>query len=186
MHILFTAITGLAGLTCFAAFSWAVKKHFRQTGAMPPGMKLTSGLSLLGFAWFAWHLTAGVSQAWPLVLALFAASYGVFSWAIRATRRTPPTLAFDTDQPSFLLRHGPYQYVRHPFYLAYLLFWCATALAAQSLLAWAAPVIMATLYFEAATREERKFAESELSNAYAAYRAQAGMFLPRPSTLLAG
>ncbi len=178
-------ITGLAGLACFAAFSWAVKKHFRQTGAMPPGMKLTSGLSLLGLAWFAWHLTTGVSQAWPLALALFAASYSVFSWAVRATRHTPPTLAFDTDQPSFLLRHGPYQYVRHPFYLAYLLFWTATALAAQTVLAWAAPVIMAALYFVAATREERKFAESDLSSAYAAYRAQAGMFLPRPSALFA-
>ncbi len=186
MHILFTAITGLAGLTCFATFSWAVKKHFRQTGAMPLGMKLTSGLSFLGFVWFAWHLTAGVSQAWPLVLALFAASYGVFTWAIRATRRTPPTLAFDTDQPSFLLHHGPYQYVRHPFYLAYLLFWFATALAAQTALAWAAPAIMAALYFDAATREERKFAMSELGSAYAAYRAKAGMFLPRPSAFLAG
>ena len=40
--------------------------------------------------------------------------------------------------------------------------------------------------FDAATREERKFAMSELSAAYAAYRAQAGMFLPRPSALIAG
>jgi protein-S-isoprenylcysteine O-methyltransferase Ste14 len=45
---------------------------------------------------------------------------------------------------------------------------------------------MAALYFDAATREERKFAMSELGSAYAAYRAQAGMFLPRPSSFLAG
>lgn len=186
MHAIIIAVVGLFGFTCFAAFSWGVKGHFRSTGAMPPGMKLTSTLSLAGFAWFLWHLTAGVTDAWPMTLALFVGSLCVFSWAIQSTRRTPPTLAFDTDQPSFLLHHGPYRFVRHPFYLAYLMFWIGTAAMAQSLLAWAAPVVMAALYFHAATREEQKFAMSELGAAYAAYRAQAGMFLPRPSTLLAG
>ena len=186
MHSIVTVITGLAGLICFAAFSWGVKRHFRSTGEMPLGMKLTSGISMAGFAWFVWHLTSGASEAWPLVLALFAGSLAVFIWAIQATRRTPPTLAFDTDAPSFLLHHGPYRFVRHPFYLAYLMFWTGTAAAAHGLLPWAAPALMAALYFNAASREERKFAMSELGNAYAAYRMQAGMFLPRAATLLAG
>ncbi len=186
MHNMIIAITCLFGCTCFAAFSWGIKGHFRSTGSMPPGMKLTSALSFAGFLWFLWHLTAGVSEAWPLALALFAGSLGVFTWAIRATRRTPPTLAFDTDQPSFLLNHGPYRFVRHPFYLAYLMFWIATAAVAHGLLAWLAPAVMAGLYFHAATREEQKFAMSELNAAYMAYRARAGMFLPRPGALLAG
>jgi protein-S-isoprenylcysteine O-methyltransferase Ste14 len=186
MHTMMTILTGLSGAACFGAFSWGVKGHFRQTGAMPLGMKVTSGLSMVGFAWFLWHLTAGAGAAWPVALGLFAGALMVFAWAIWATRQTPPTLAFDTDQPSFLLRHGPYQYVRHPFYLAYLMFWIGTAVAVQSVLAWAAPLIFVALYFDAATREERKFATSELANAYAAYRAKAGMFLPRAATLLAG
>jgi protein-S-isoprenylcysteine O-methyltransferase Ste14 len=179
MHNLVTETTGILGLICFAAFSWGVKGHFRQTGAMPAGMKLTSALSLLGFAWFLYHLTAGAAAGWPVALILFAGALAVFTWAIKATRKTPPTLAFDTDQPSFLLHQGPYRYVRHPFYLAYIMFWIATALAAHTLLAWAAPAIMTSLYIHAATREERKFAMSELSAAYATYRTQAGMFLPR-------
>lgn len=186
MHTMITVVTGLAGFVCFAAFSWGVKGHFRSTGAMPLGMRVTSAISLGGFVWFLWHLRAGASGNWPVALALFAGGLGVFAWAIQATRRTPPTLAFDTDQPSFLLHHGPYQYVRHPFYLAYLMFWIGTAAAAQTQLAWAAPALMAALYFNAATREERKFATSELAGAYAAYRAKAGMFLPRASALLAG
>jgi protein-S-isoprenylcysteine O-methyltransferase Ste14 len=186
MHDIIITIVGIFGFACFAAFSWGVKGHFRSTGAMPPGMKLTSALSMAGFAWFLWHLTAGVSYAWPVTLALFSGALCIFFWAILATRHTPPTLAFDTDQPSFLLHHGPYRFVRHPFYLAYLMFWVGTAAAAQTLLAWAAPVIMTALYFHAATREEQKFATSDLSAAYAAYRSQAGMFLPRPSALLGG
>lgn len=186
MNILIAATTGIVGLTCFGAFSWGVKAHFRQTGAMPLGMQITSALSLAGFAWFLAHLCHGVTLAWPLTLALFAASLAMFFWAVRTTRRTPPTLAFDTDQPSFLLHQGPYRFVRHPFYLAYLLFWTGTAAVCPHLYAWAAPAIMGALYFHAATREERKFAMSELSAAYAAYRAQAGMFFPRATTLLAG
>ena len=186
MQTIITLLTGMLGVCCFTAFSWGVKGHFRKTGAMPAGMKLTSALSLLGFAWFLFHLTGGVSQAWPLVVVVFAGSLALFTWAVRATRHTPPTLAFDTDAPSFLLHHGPYRFVRHPFYLAYVMFWVGTALAAPTLLAWAAPLVMTSLYFHAASREERKFARSELSAAYSAYRAQAGMFLPRPSALLAG
>lgn len=186
MHLFELIISGTLGIICFSAFSWGVKNHFRSTGAMPPGMKLTSALSLAGFAWFILHLTQGVSAAWPLTLVLFAGSLAIFFWAIAATKRTPPTLAFDTDSPSFLLNYGPYRFVRHPFYLAYLLFWMGTAAIAHGLLAWAAPAIMAGLYFHAATREEQKFARCELSAAYAAYRAQAGMFWPRPLTLLAG
>jgi protein-S-isoprenylcysteine O-methyltransferase Ste14 len=45
---------------------------------------------------------------------------------------------------------------------------------------------MTALYIEAASREERKFAKSDLAEAYKAYRARAGMFWPRPQALLAG
>jgi protein-S-isoprenylcysteine O-methyltransferase Ste14 len=186
MHNLIIATVALAGCTCFGAFSWGIRGHFRSTGAMPRGMQLTSLLSFAGFLWFLWHLTAGVGAAWPVALVLFAGALAVFGWAVRSTRNTPPTLAFDNDKPSFLLHEGPYRFVRHPFYLAYLMFWVATAAVAHGLLAWAMPTLMAALYFHAATREEQKFALSELNAAYAAYRARAGMFLPRPAALLAG
>jgi protein-S-isoprenylcysteine O-methyltransferase Ste14 len=179
MHILPTITTGLDGLFCFSAFCWGVKGHFRQTGAMPPGMKLTSALSAAGFAWFVWQLAHGAAATWPLTLALFTGSLAVFVWAIAASRQTPPTLAFDTDQPSFIIHRGAYRYVRHPFYLSYILFWIGTALASHGISGWAVPAVMTALYFHAATREERKFAVSELREAYAAYRRQAGMFLPR-------
>jgi protein-S-isoprenylcysteine O-methyltransferase Ste14 len=110
----------------------------------------------------------------------------VFAAAIIASRSTPPTLAYDSDSPNFLLNHGPYRYVRHPFYLAYVLFWFGTAIAVHSLAGWLAPAIMTALYLDAATREERKFANSELAAAYAAYRTRAGLFWPRPRGIIAG
>ncbi|MBU6449732.1 MAG: DUF1295 domain-containing protein [Rhodospirillales bacterium] len=186
MHFFSTLITGFGATLCFAAFSWGVSKHFRSTGAMPLGMKLTSLLSLALFAFFVWHIAQGASGLWLVSLGLFAGSLAVFAAAVAASRHTPPTLAFDTDAPDFLLQHGPYRYVRHPFYLAYILFWLGTAVAVQGFFGWVAPILMTALYIEAATREERKFANSDLADAYNAYRARAGMFWPRPWARLAG
>jgi protein-S-isoprenylcysteine O-methyltransferase Ste14 len=179
VHI-FSAVLLVAGCVCFAAFSWGVKSHFRQTGRIPAGTVLISALTVSGFLWFAWRLLAGgPAVTWPLALALFVGSITLFAWTVSATRKTPPTLAFDTDEPAFLLKHGPYRYVRHPFYAAYLLFWTATALASPGLLPWLAPLVMFGVYWNAAWREERKFACSNLASDYQRYRSKAGMFIPR-------
>lgn len=186
MHLALTILTALDATVCFAAFAWGVKAHFRSTGDMPAGMKLTSGLSTVLFLAFLWHMHTGASDLWFLALILFTASLATFAAAIIASRATPPTLAYDTDSPMFLLNHGPYRYVRHPFYLSYVLFWFGTAIAVHSVTGWVAPAIMTVLYLDAATREERKFANSELAVAYAAYRRRAGLFWPRPRGIIAG
>lgn len=170
----------IPGLICFAAFSWGVKGHFRQTGRIPLGTYVISALTLSGVAWFAWRVATGAASGlWEIALGLFACSLALFAWTIKSSRKTPPTLAFDNDEPTFLLHHGPYQFVRHPFYLSYLMFWSATAIASPGLLPWAAPAVMLGVYWHAASREEQKFARSSLATAYNAYRAKAGMFLPR-------
>jgi protein-S-isoprenylcysteine O-methyltransferase Ste14 len=182
MHNIVSASSTLfiLGFACFAAFSWGVKAHFRSTGAMPKGMKLISSLSLGGFLWFGWRLATGPSgETWEVSMILFAAALALFAWTVRSTRQTPPTLAFDSDEPSFLLHQGPYQYVRHPFYLSYLLFWTGTALASPGLSPWLAPTVMLLVYWHAASREELKFARSNLANSYEIYRIKAGMFLPK-------
>ena len=187
MHIILSpafAVFAL-GLVCFAAFSWGVKGHFRRTGPVPAGTMLISLLTVGGFAWFALRLVfSAPGAAWPLALLLFAAALALFGWTIRATSQTPPTLAFDTDKPSFLLRHGPYRYVRHPFYLSYLLFWTGTAVAASGLAPWLTPAVMLAVYRIAAGREEQKFAGSDFRMAYEAYQRHAGMFLPRVPVLV--
>lgn len=177
----------LTGSLCFVAFSWGVKGHFRAAGAMPAGMRVISVLSLAGFLWFCARLAIGEPpRDWPLAALLFCLSLAVFVWAIQATRSTPPTLAFAADRPSFLMRHGPYRHVRHPFYLSYLLFWAGTGFSGPGLVPWMVPLAMLVVYTEAASREEQKFAESDLARAYDAYRATTGMFLPRPVAMIAG
>lgn len=167
-------------VAAFASFTWAARRHFRRDGPAPPGMVLIAVISLAGFAWFSWRILTGrLAPAWPVGVALFIASFGLFSWAVSATRATRPTLAFSPDQPRMLIRHGPYRYIRHPFYSAYVIFWTGTALATSGWAAWCLAAVIWAVYLVAARREEMKFAGSDLALAYAGYRAEAGMFLPR-------
>ncbi len=184
MHIVNAALL-VGGVIPFATFSWAVRGHFRPHGETPTGMKWTSAVSLAFFAWFVWRLFGpSIAAAWPVALALFIGSMMVFGWAVRSTQKDRPTLAFTEDAPSFLLHDGPYRYVRHPFYLSYLMFWLGTALATTGVWPWLVPLLMLAIYAHAAKREEQKFARSDLAAAYRAYCVKAGMFLPRPSSLL--
>ena len=174
------AVLLAAGLLCFAAFCWGVKSHFRRTGRIPPGTQAIAALSAGGFGWFVWRLAlCPPGRFCGAGLSLFVLAAGLFAWTVGATRQTPPTLAFDTDQPAFLLRHGPYRLVRHPFYLSYLLFWAGTAAACPGFWPWLTPAVMTAVYLRAALLEERKFGRSGLASAYEMYRGQAGLFWPR-------
>lgn len=182
-HFYLSSIVALGGLLCFGSFSWAFNSHFRRTEAVPPGMKMISLLSLAGFVAFLIRLAVyGPAFHGLYGLCCFGISLVIFAWTIKATRHTPPTMAFDTDQPDFLLKHGPYRYVRHPFYLSYMVFWVGTAAATPGVIGWVTPAVMLAVYQHAASREEAKFATSSLAAAYAAYRRSAGMFLPRLSS----
>ena len=170
---------------CFVGFAWAIRGHFQHHEKMPVGMRVVSLLSLAGFGWFLIARTRAIpmhSTHWLYMDAascvLFVVSLVVFWLSIGATRARPLTLAFAADVPTFLQRRGPYKFVRHPFYLSYLLFWLGTALASRSELHWIMPAIMLPLYVEAARREEKKFIGSSLASAYNDYREQTGMLLP--------
>lgn len=46
-----------------------------------------------------------------------------------AVKRRPPHLAFADGPPDSLVDGGPYRYIRHPFYTAYIVVWFAGVVA---------------------------------------------------------
>ena len=144
------------------------------------GASAIKALSLAGFAWFAVRMAIlPLGRFWQAAMVLFLLALALFVWTVRLTRKTPLTVAYARDEPALLLKRGPYRYVRHPFYVSYLLFWAGTAAASPGVFPWAVPLVMLLVYWHAARREEAKFAASPLASAYADYRARVGMFLPR-------
>ena len=167
------------GSACFACFAWGTLRHFVRKDSESQGTWVISLLSLGGFGFFIWRvLYEPLSSSWMLGCFLFVASAGLWGWALAATRATPPTLAFTGDEPRLVLNTGPYRWVRHPFYSAYLLFWTGTAVATPGMSGWAAVLVLGAVYFAAARHEEGKFARSVLAARYADYASCTGMFLP--------
>ncbi len=168
-----------AGAVVFLAFIWGVKGHFRSS-RLPGWATLIAVLSILSFAAFvAGVLQAEPSPRIPVALVLQALSLALFASAVRATRATRLTYVGDDDTPTFLISHGPYRWVRHPFYTSYILFWGACAIMTNSILSYAGFIVMTIAYVVSATSEERKFAGSDLADEYGRYRQKTGLFWPK-------
>lgn len=99
---------------------------------------------------------------------------------MRANRAQPLRWAFEPDSPRNLVVHGPYRWVRHPFYLSYMLSWIAPAIAAAQLWLLIPGAVMFVLYWRASAREERDFLDSPIGRQYRSYQERAGRFWPKP------
>jgi protein-S-isoprenylcysteine O-methyltransferase Ste14 len=167
-------------LVAFGSFAWAVRGHFENIIPVSNEMRRLSIFSLFSYMIYIALLVRQGHEALGTVLGLtgFALSILLFWWTVATTKRRPPALAYTDTDPDIIYTEGPYAYVRHPFYLSYVVFWIATALASGRW-QWAPALILVFWYIRLAKGEERRFRSSALSIAYGAYCGRTGMFLPR-------
>lgn len=143
-------------------------------------MLVLTGVSMFGWAWFAFRMAAsGIGPGGAYALFLLTGAVCLFWWSVKTTQGHRPKGAFSHDQPQFLYETGPYRFVRHPFYLSYILCWIGTSLATDGLWSWTVPALMTAIYTGLALQEERGFRVSKLSDDYRRYRCRTGMFIPR-------
>lgn len=99
-----------------------------------------------------------------------------------ATHRVPLALWHqegDQNAPVHIVTYGPYQWVRHPFYVSFILLLIGSALIARDAITLAAlPLGLLSLDWTART-EEKKLLASSLGDEYGAYRQRTGRFVPR-------
>lgn len=177
-----TALLLLAMLALHASFTWARYAVFRIDGATPPGVRLIEIGAAASIAVGLWLVgTRGEARILQDVAAglLAAASAALFTWGLRSIRRRQFTAAFSSDQPTCLVTHGPYRFIRHPFYLAYGLAHALPLVATGSPWAWPGLLGMGAIYLRAAQLEERKFLASPLAAAWREHQQRTGRFLPR-------
>jgi protein-S-isoprenylcysteine O-methyltransferase Ste14 len=115
---------------------------------------------------------------------LYLLAQGVFWWARTAHGGQRPAFAGTTGRPTFLTQTGPYRFIRHPIYTAYLLAWLAGAIVSAQPWLLIPAGWMALLHYLAARQEEGHFAETPFAQDYEAYRRRTGMFFPSVRGLL--
>ena len=168
----------IASLATFAVITGVSTFHFVRKGAVPLGAMVISVAAVSSVAIFAWCAWVAPRDA-IIPLPLYAAALALFFWTIQTTRKREFVLAFTKIVPSALTVEGPYAFVRHPFYVSYLVYHFANAVATTALLPWAMFGLMLAIYIVAARGEEQFLSQGEYKDAYGAYRRRTGMFLPK-------
>jgi protein-S-isoprenylcysteine O-methyltransferase Ste14 len=169
----------------YLAIGWAILFHFvsrtRPLGFIVFTLTGTANFAVLVYLlWFQEGAGRGPGP-WPMTAALVLIVAGalLFGWAVAASWNAKLKLIFDLDRPRFVLQSGPYAYIRHPFYAAYILYWAGCALATLHWLNIAFLLCATVALAYAALAEESGFAATKRAEAYAAYRRKTGLFWPR-------
>jgi protein-S-isoprenylcysteine O-methyltransferase Ste14 len=179
----FLSLAALLVLLAMALwFSLKGRSHFDEDSPRRPILFALEALSLV--------LSLGTIAVWifapratplqsAIALALAFSAGLLFTSALGATRNRNFGVVFGGTVPGAVIEVGPYRYIRHPLYTAYMLNWAGCAVLSGSLLIGAASVLIAVLYVMAARGEERDLLNSDLGATYAAYKRKTGLLLPR-------
>ena len=138
------------------------------------------GLSLFCLVWRSRAQLDQMQFIQALIsLILVLKSTVLFWWTKRTNQSQPLTIAFSTDTPLHLVKNGPYAWVRHPFYVSYLLNFLGLVVLVLQPLSVGLFFIILAVYYQAATFEEKKFQNSSLAQEYAQYQKKVGLFFPK-------
>ncbi|MDR3471329.1 MAG: isoprenylcysteine carboxylmethyltransferase family protein [Devosia sp.] len=180
MELLFNLVIFVVSLVVVGQHVWATRGHFVSDG-MARGAMLLATLVIVSTLVFSLLLFIESQPPWAELagLVLELASLALFWAAIRASRQARLRFAFDPGLPHGIIEGGPYRYLRHPFYVSYLLFWFGWGIAIWSV--WTLPFLIAfvAFYANAARGEERKFAATAFAPDYERYKRTAGFFWPK-------
>jgi protein-S-isoprenylcysteine O-methyltransferase Ste14 len=127
------------------------------------------------------HLPHGI-----IASTLLAGSLALYEWARHTIWRRRFGVAWGGHVPEAVCDAGPYRFIRHPVYTAYLLAYLAVLVAIPHWLTAGIFVVAVVLFVHSAIDDERTLAASELSADYAGYRGRTGMFVPKLSRAAPG
>lgn len=116
-------------------------------------------------------------------IVMYTISVSLFLSAMEAARGTRLQRSFiDHPLPDRLLTAGPYRWVRHPFYLGYMIGALAPPVALGNAWILVVSLLMIAIVVIAAAREERAWLASSRADEYRDYQRHTGMFFPRPGS----
>jgi len=167
---------------CFGSFLWGALLLFKRPKRRPASMVIVSVCIMLTIlCQLAAILGFYVHDPIRLTVAstFYALSFLGFWWAVSAVRGRVMPYAFSPGAPHALVREGPFAWVRHPFYTAYLIAWLAGCIATMQWWLLAPTAVTAWLLMRAAKGEETAFLASPFAEEYRAYQRTTGQLLPR-------
>jgi protein-S-isoprenylcysteine O-methyltransferase Ste14 len=158
-----------------AANTFLVPK-LRNNGAVLGQVSFISGMLCVVFM--------GLFSGLLLLPALFGClvalcSVALYEWSRRTVLELNFHIGLAGEVSTTVCDKGPYRYVRHPFYLAYMVAFLGVAIAFPSLIVCGVCLLNIVLFMYMAFDDERVLLESPLGADYRLYQGRVGMFVPR-------
>ncbi len=120
---------------------------------------------------------AGFSDVIPVLLS--CGSVGLISYTI-GTHQVPVALWYqENDNPQSIVTYGPYRWVRHPFYAAFLVAFISGFVYSPQVVTVACLIYGLVALNLTADREEKRLCQSDYGDEYKVYMDKTGRFLPR-------
>lgn len=148
----------------------------RDTGAVLGQLSFASGMACVFVMGLFYRLRLPLAVC-GAVLALGALMLYEWSRRLAVDRNFYAGLAGEV--PAAVCERGSYHYVRHPFYMSYIVAFVAVAVAFPSLIVCGVCLLNIGLFVYMAFDDERVLLASARAADYQVYRGRVGMFLPR-------
>lgn len=165
-------------LSYFATTGLMTFRHFNRREKEPFGATFITVASVLGtlanvVLW--WRLLPSGSV---LALAMIAVAIALYVLAVRASHGRGFWRAFSTRTPTDVVNTGIYKFLRHPFYVSYMMYWLSWCAAnSYHVMSLLIAALMVCVYVAAALKEERLLT-SNFGERYTRYSHQTRMFVP--------
>lgn len=148
----------------------------RDTGAVLGQISFMSGMLCVVIMGLFYGLLIPAALC-GCVLAL--CSVVLYEWTDRTVVDRNFYIGLSGAVPGAIRDTGPYHFVRHPFYLSYIVAFLGVAVAFPSLIVSAVCLLNVGLFVYMAFDGERVLLQSPRAPDYVSYKVQVGMFLPR-------
>ena len=165
------------------SFLWSVLRVFKKEGEFDQSRyRLLQVLSLA--TWISavsafWRVDESTIPLQIVGIVGQLASLLIFWTHTGIVQQNRFSLIFSNDIPERIVENGLYRWIRHPFYLCYLLSYYSLSAA---LLDWpmlVSSLVMTAVYWSATRFEEEKILASRHGHEYQMYLQRTGRFFPR-------
>jgi protein-S-isoprenylcysteine O-methyltransferase Ste14 len=148
----------------------------RDTGAVLGQISFVSGMLCV----IVMGLFSGLQLPLALCGVIFAlCSVMLYEWTRRTVVERNFYVGLSGEVPGDVCDTGPYRFVRHPFYLSYMLAFLGVAVAFPSLIVSGVCALNIGLFVYMALDDERVLLASTMAVDYKSFKMRVGMFLPR-------
>ncbi len=170
-------------VVCFATFIWGALYFFKTNNI---GSKSGKNLISIVIGTCIVVTIINLSSIRQIRLTQFSVagtfliiSLIIFLISVRSTSNVKFQFIGSDKVPDKIVTTGIYKYIRHPFYLSYILAWIGDFISQPNSISASVTALTFAIYYKSAVAEERSILSSAHRERYLSYISRSGRLMPK-------